>query len=157
MNKETKKFNLALLYPSKMSWDFSKKEEYDNIIQKWYNEFKMSKLKGRNFLNLLDNDFSDIEPLYNKGGPWIANFDFSNSLCAQATQVITNHAPIEEYQLRFFPREEFSCLCRLYPIETRCHILHNCRRFNKYWNLRRDIISHSVSFLEFNPSAFSFE
>jgi len=117
----------------------------------------MSNLKGRNFFNLLDNDFSDIEPLYNKGGPWIANFGFSNSLCAQATQAITNHTPIGEYQLRFFPREEFSCSCRLYPIETRCHILHNCRRFNKYWNLRRDMISHFVSFLEFNPSAFSFE
>jgi len=49
----------------------------------------MSKLKGRNFLNLLNNNFPDIEP-------WITNFGFSNSLCVQAIQAITNHAPIGE-------------------------------------------------------------
>ena len=47
------------------------------------------------------------------------------------TWAITNHAPIGEYQLCFFPREEFSCLYGLYSIETRCHILYNYRRFNK--------------------------
>ena len=32
-----------------------------------------------------------------------------NSLCAQAMRSITNHAPIGEYRLRFFPREDFNC------------------------------------------------
>jgi len=32
VDKETKKFDLILLYPSKSSWDFNKKEECDNII-----------------------------------------------------------------------------------------------------------------------------
>ena len=49
-----------------------------------------------------------------KGGPWIKSFGFSNSLCARATRAITNHAPIGEYQLCFFPREEFSCPCGYY-------------------------------------------
>ena len=56
-------------------------------------------------------------------------------------RAITNYTPIGEYQLRFFLRKEFSCPCRLYPIESRHHILSECRRFNKYWNSMRDIIN----------------
>ena len=151
--RKQKKFNIIPLYPCKTLCGFSKKEECNDIIKEWHTEFKMLNLKERNFLNLLNNNLSNIKSSYMKGGPWIKNFSFSNSLC---TWAITNHAPIEEYQLRFFPREEFSCLCRVYPIKTRCHILYDCRRFNKYWNPRRDTISHFVSFLEFNPNTFSF-
>ena len=46
-----------------------KKEEYDNIIQEWHDKFKMPNLKRRNFLNLLNNNLSDIESLYSKGEP----------------------------------------------------------------------------------------
>ena len=46
-----------------------KKEECNNIIQEWHDKFKMSKLKRRNFLNLLNNNLSDIESLYSKGEP----------------------------------------------------------------------------------------
>ena len=83
------------------------------------------------------------------------NFGFSNSLCAQATWAITNHAPIGEYHLCFFPRENFKCPCGLYPIETKHHILYDCRRFNKGWNSRRETISQFISFLENNLNAFS--
>jgi len=58
--------------------------------------------------------------------------------------------------LRFFPREDFSCPCGQYPIETRRHILHECKRFNEYWNLRRDSIGHFITFLELNPNVFAF-
>lgn len=34
VDKETKHFNLVLLYSSKESWNFSKKKEYDNLIEK---------------------------------------------------------------------------------------------------------------------------
>jgi len=71
----------------------------------------------------------------------------------RATRAITNHAPIGEHQLRFFPKENFSYLYGSYPIKTRHHILHEYRRFNNYWN--PDINSLSV-FLEFNPGAFLF-
>jgi len=67
-----------------------------------------------------------------------------------------NYTPIGEYYLRFFPRENSSCLYEYYPIETRYHILYNCKRFNKYWNLLRDTLSHLVAFLEFNLGAFLF-
>jgi len=74
----------------------------------------------------------------------------------RATRAIVNHAPIGEYRLRFFPKEEFSCPCGLYPIESRWHLLHECKRFNNYWNSRRDSISHFVLFLVYNSNAFSF-
>jgi len=54
-----------------MLWDFNKKEECDNIIKEWQTTFKILNLKGRNFLNLLNNDLSDIKLFYIKGGPWI--------------------------------------------------------------------------------------
>ena len=72
------------------------------------------------------------------------------------TRAITNHTPISEYRLRFFPEKEFKCSCSLYPIELQRHILHDCRRFNGYWNLRRDSLSHFVGFLEANSNAFTF-
>ena len=54
VDKETNKFDLIPLYPSKMSWDFSKKKKCDNIIKEWHNEFKTLSLKGNFFLNLLN-------------------------------------------------------------------------------------------------------
>ena len=153
---ETKSFNLTLLFPVKNSWDFSKKSECDNIINNWKMTFQVSDQKGRNFLELVDSDNKILEPMYSKGGAWLQYVGHSNTLCARAARAITNHAPIGEYQLRFFPREEFSCLCSLYPIEMRHHILHKCRRFNEYWNPRRDSIAHFIMFLELNPCAFAF-
>jgi len=83
-------------------------------------------------------------------------FGYSNSLCVCATRAITNHALIGKYRLRFFPREEFKCLCSLYPIKSRRYILHECGRFNGYWNPRRDSLSHFVMFLELDLGAFAF-
>lgn len=94
VDKKTKKFNLILLYPSKILWDFNKREECDNIIKEWHTTFQTLDLKGRNFLNFINNNLLIIESSYIKGGE---HFSFSNSLCAQATQAITNHAPIGEY------------------------------------------------------------
>ena len=112
--------------------------------------------KERHFLELVNNNLKDIEPSYTKGGPWLQLFGHSNTLCACAMRAITNYAPIGEYQLRFFSNEEFKCLCGNYPIESRRYILHNCMRFNGYWNPRRDSLSHFVMFLIANPNAFTF-
>ena len=60
-----------------------------------------------------------------------------------------------KYQLRFFP-EPFKCLCRSYSIESKYHILYNCRRYNKYWNLNRELLKNFITFLEFNPEVFFF-
>jgi len=156
VNKEMKSFNPTSLFPCKVSWDFSKKSKCDNIANKWKMTFQVLDLKEKYFLDLLNSNDNIIELSYIKSGSWLKFFGYFNSLYARALRAITNHAPISEYRLRFFPREEFRCLCRLYPIETRCHILYECRRFNKYWNPRRDLSSHFVMFLEFNPSVFTF-
>ena len=108
------------------------------------------------FLELLDDDLDVILPSYTKGGPWLQLVSHSNSLCARATRAITNHVPIGEYRLCFFPNEEFSCPCNEYPIESRRHILYDCKRFNGYWNPRRDTLKHFVMFLRANLSAFTF-
>ena len=118
--------------------------------------FQALDFKGNHFLSLLDDDYLSIKPTYMKGGAWLKLLGHSNSLCARATKAITNHTPIGEYCLRFFPKENFNCLCRSYPIKSRCHILHECRRFNNYWNPNRESLSHFVAFLEFNSGAFFF-
>jgi len=122
----------------------------------WRMTFQASDFKGRNFLDLLNNDLHLIELSCAKSGLWLLHFSYSNSLCTQASRAITNHAPIGEYQLRFFPKESFTCLCDIYPIEKRQHILHKCCRFNNYWNPRQDMLAHFSLFLQFNPSAFAF-
>ena len=112
--------------------------------------------KGNHFLDLLDDDFNPIEPSYTKGGLWLQTFGHFTSLCACAMRAITNYAPIEEYQLRFLPSMEFLCPCNNYPIELRRHILYKCKRFNGYWNPRRDSLNHFIMFLITNPNVFTF-
>ena len=65
-NKETKSFNLMLLFLCKNSWDFSKKNKSDNIIKYWKMTFQASELKGNHFLDLLNSDNKIIEPTYAK-------------------------------------------------------------------------------------------
>ena len=114
--------------------------------------FQAADLKGKFFLKLLDNNLNPIKPLTIKGSPWLQHFSHSNLLCTRATRTIVNHASIGEYHLKFFSRKDFSYLCRLYPIETRWYILHDYKRFNKYWNPRRDTIAHFSLFLQFNSN-----
>ena len=156
VNKYSKSFYPASSYPCKTSWDFCKKTDSNDIIKQWKMTFQASDSKGNHFLDLLDNDLNPIEPLNIKGRPWLQSFGHSNSLCARATRVITNHVPIGEYCLRFLPNMDFLCPCNNYPIESRRHILHECNRFNGYWNPRRDTLSHFVMFLITNPNAFAF-
>ena len=123
----------------------------------WRMNFQVSDLKGRNFLELLNNNSNPLKLSTIKGGLWLKYFSHSNFLCIRAAKAIVNHAPIGEYQLKYFPKEEFTCLCGIYPIESRHHILHKCKRFNNYWNPRRNSIGHFSQFLIFNNKAFSFE
>jgi len=61
--------------------------------------FQASDGKGKHFLNLVDDYLETIELSYTKEGPWLQFFGYSNSLCAQATRAITNHALIGKYRL----------------------------------------------------------
>jgi len=67
-----------------------------------------------------------------------------------------DNVPIGKYQLRFFSKEEFKCLYGNFLIESRRHILHDCMRFNGYWNPRQDSLDHFVMFLVTNPAVFAF-
>ena len=143
-------------YPCKISWDYCKKTNSDEIINLWKMMFQALDRKGKHFLDLLDDDFNTIKPSYTKGGPWLQVFGHSNLLCARTMRAITNHAPIGEYWLRFFPNKDFMCPCNDYPIKSRRYILHKYRRFNGYWNPRRDLLNHFIMFLIANPNAFAF-
>ena len=119
VNKDFKSFDSWPIFPCKLSWDYCKKHECNSILPQWKMSFQASDLRGRNFLELLDSDQNPIELSAINGGPWLQHFGHSDSLWARATKAIVNHAPTSEYHLRFFPREEFSCPCGLYPIESR--------------------------------------
>ena len=153
---EMKASNPIPIYLCKRSWDYSKKTECNDILNIWKMIFQASDGKENQFLDLLDNNSYIIKPSYVKEGPWLQLFGHSNLLCVHTLRAITNHTPIREYRLRFFSREEFKCPCSVYPIKSRRHILHDCSRFNSYWNLRRNSLSHFVMFLKANPNTFAF-
>jgi len=156
VDKDSKSFNPIPSFPCKISWNYYKKIDSDDIINQWKMTFQALDRKGRQFLDLVDDNLNIIEPVYTKGGPWLQVFGHSNLLCACAIRAITNYAPIGEYRLRFFPNKDFKCPCGNYPIESRRYILHEYTRFNRYWNPRRDLLSHFIMFLIANPNAFAF-
>ena len=156
IDKDSKLFNPLPIYPCKISWDYCKKINSSNIIKQWKMTFQASDGKERHFLELVNDDLKDIRLSYTKGGLWLQLFGHLNMLCACAMRAITNHALIGEYQLRFFPNEEFKCPCGNYPIKSRRHILYDCMRFNGYQNPRRDSLSYFIMFLIANPNAFVF-
>ena len=104
----------------------------------------------------IDNDLKLVKLSISKGRPWLKYFGYSNSLCTRTTRIIVNYVPINEYQLRFFSQKEFKCLCSLYPIKSRHYILYKYRRYNNYWNPRRNSIMYFILFLEFDSNAFFF-
>ena len=69
-----------------------------------------SDYKGNNFLDLLNNEYLPIKPIYTKSSAWLKLFRYSNLLYTRATRAITNHALTDKYYLRFFPKELFKCL-----------------------------------------------
>jgi len=74
VDKDSKSFHPTPSYPCKISWDFCKKTNSDNIINQWKMTFQASDGKGKHFLDLLDDDFNPIKPSYIKGGPWLQAF-----------------------------------------------------------------------------------
>jgi len=59
--------------------------------------FQAADSKGKNFLDLLDDNLNPIEPSNIKGGLWLQYFRYLNSLYARATRATINHASIGEY------------------------------------------------------------
>jgi len=71
VDKESKLFNPLPSLPSKISWDFCRKTDSNNIINLWKMTFQASDGKGKNFLDLADINNDTIELSYIKGGPWL--------------------------------------------------------------------------------------
>ena len=88
--------------------------------------FQASKYKRRNFLELNNDDNQPICLTYSKDSAWLKCFGLSNLMCVYMTRLIINHASIDKYRLRFFPKESFTCMWGYCPIETRRHILFDC-------------------------------
>ena len=114
VDKDNKQFWQTLLLPYKSSWDFSMKSKYNDIIQNWKMTFHASDQKGQQFLKLVDDEDNPIEPSYINSGSWLKFIGHFNSLYARATRAIINYAPISEYRLCFFLKEDFKCLCGQY-------------------------------------------
>ena len=113
--------------------------------------------KGRNFLELNDNNNLPIHLIYAKDEAWLKHFGSSNLLCTCITRLVTNHTPIGEYRLGFYPKESIACPCSNYPIEMRKHIIFECLQYKKSWNSKRELLKDILTFLEFNPRAFCFQ
>lgn len=64
VDKELKLHRMNPILPSKTLWEFSKKEECNSIIRKWQIYFQASDYKGRNFLELNDDDSQPIYSIY---------------------------------------------------------------------------------------------
>jgi len=78
-------------------WDFSKKSEYDSILNNWKITFQVLDIKGHYFIDLINENSNPIELYIAKDSLWLKLFGHSNSLCARATRAIINYAPIGEY------------------------------------------------------------
>jgi len=102
-------------------------------------------------MDLKDGNNEDIVPTYTKGSLWLKICGCSNTLTACLTRLITNHAPIGIYKLRFFLKEPYNCPCKKAEIETRQPLLFNCKRFKKSWNPKREPIFDILTFLEPQP------
>jgi len=145
------------ILPSKESWAYSRKTECDGTLKYWEMSFQASDRKGKNFLEITDNKGKTLKPSYKKGGSWLSYFGYSNSTCARITRLITNHASTREYHQRFFPQEEILCNCGLNLLETRDHILYECKKYNEAWRPPDLSIFSILIFLKGNPSAFCFD
>ena len=159
VNKETKHFQINPVFPSKLSWEFSRKEECNSIIQKWPIVLQALKFKGRKFLELNDDNSSPIHLIYFKDRAWLKHFGSLNSLCVRVTRLVINHVSISEYRLRLFgkdSKEPITCPCNDYSIETRRHILFECPQYRKSWNPKKSL-KDILTFLEFNPGVFCFQ
>jgi len=70
------------MFPSKVSYLFSKKKEYDDILCEWQTSFANSIKKGHYFLSFENKKKIVIKPTYAKGSLWLPVIGFTNSLCA---------------------------------------------------------------------------
>ena len=83
VNSETRKYQQNPSFPWITLWNFSKKRECNDIINEWEMIFQTSDGKGRNFLDLVDDENNPLELSYSKDNTWLQYFGHSNLLCTR--------------------------------------------------------------------------
>ena len=94
IDRETRKYQPTLSFPWKISWNFSKKRESKDLINRWKITFQALDNKDHNFLELLDNENNPLELTYFKGRILLKYFGYLNLLCTKATRSVINYVPI---------------------------------------------------------------
>jgi len=82
VNDQVKAAIDAPTLPSRNSFLFSKKKEYDDILKEWQTTFLTSCKRGQLFLDFKDEKECVIKPIYAKKESWLPFIGFTNSLCA---------------------------------------------------------------------------
>jgi len=95
--------------------------------------------------------------MYAKGESWLPHIEISNSVCTRFTHMMLRHAPIGEYQQRFFPNAPVQCSCSEADIKTREHIFMQCRQYEASLCPRDIRISSFNEFIIGNPILFCFD
>jgi len=157
VDNQVKADNHAPIFPSKELHLFNKKKECDNILYEWQDSFMTNPKRGQCFFDFEDENQKVIKPTYAKGSSWLPSIGFTNLLCACFTRMTTSHAPIREYQQRFFSHLPISCSCGEAEIQTQEHIVIECDIYDPSTCPCNIIINSFVHFLVDNPSAFSFD
>ena len=83
---KTKFFRPTPVLLSKLSWDYSKKIECNDLVKRWKMMFQASDMKDNQFLDLVDGNNNLLELLYIKRGLWLQNFGHFNFLCTRASR-----------------------------------------------------------------------
>jgi hypothetical protein len=110
-------------------------------------------------LDLRGTNGKELRPLTHKNGPWLSLAGSNNALMARLVRSIMLHAPLGEYQMRFFPAEDPFCLHCLGPrqsVETREHVLQRCRGLQCSHHGELPSLSWAyIKFLTDNPRVLS--
>lgn len=114
--------------------------------------FQATDWKGRQFLDLTDNEGAVIAPFYAKGGAWLKYFGRSPSLSARATLMFTGSTDSA------FSRTNLKPALATTPPSKRESISYTivpC--MTKSWRLIDTSLQSHLTFLENNPSSFFFQ
>jgi len=66
VDKDSKSFNPTPSFPCKISWDYCKKTDSDNIINQWKMTFQASDGKGKHFLDVVATTRHKVQRSHNK-------------------------------------------------------------------------------------------
>jgi len=157
VDEEVKVSHAPPILPNKNSFLFSKKKECNHLLETWKTSFKNSRRKGQLFLEFEDDKEHVIKPTYTKGGSWLPYIGVSNSVCTRFTHMMLGHAPIGEYQQRFFPNMPLHCPCGKADIKTHEHIFMQCEQYDSSFRQRDICITSFVEFIVGNLMSFCFD